>query len=110
MNKNIYKQIEAIINQELIRANNMNPLFSSIHEAYAIMKEEFEEVEIEIENIGIGLLDDFWKLCRDSKKTYKQEIFNTLETIEKDCKKAIIELIQLSAMCKKSKKIKMRIK
>lgn len=48
-------RIEELVVQELDEANNKYPLFHSPHEAYAVLREEAEELEYEIEQIKVAL-------------------------------------------------------
>lgn len=59
--------LEKLIENELKAVNKKFPPFASRHEAYGVLKEEMEELFTEIEDIKIGILDDYWELCRKFK-------------------------------------------
>ena len=47
----LLNEIEQAAKNELARANKEHPLFNLPHEAYAVIKEEVEEAELEMEHI-----------------------------------------------------------
>lgn len=61
----LLKQIKSITNDELTRANSHFPLFSSAHEAYAVIKEEAEEFENDADATA-NYLEDFWKSVKQN--------------------------------------------
>lgn len=74
--------------------------FNSFHEAYAVTKEEVEEVEVEIDSIqsAVKLLWDY------IKHNETKDAFRYVDFLQKDCNRAIQELIQVSACCEKIKR------
>jgi hypothetical protein len=95
----------SLFENELREANKEFPLFQSRHEAYGVMKEELEEVIEEIKDIEIGILEDYWKLCRNSKnKQHNDKNCNILlNCLESAIICSMKELIQLGAMVKKAR-------
>lgn len=97
------KLIELLILDELKKANNKFPQFQSRHEAWAVILEELEESQDEIDLLTKGILKDYWKLCRKDKN---KDLYNSamfiLEALQKKLKESIRELIQVGAMIKKS--------
>lgn len=69
------KVIEELIQKELKEANNKNPMFSSDHEAYAVIKEEVEEAGFEFGSTT-NYLDMLWhKVAKDEpnkKRVYTE--------------------------------------
>jgi hypothetical protein len=94
-----FNEIDILIKNELDRANKMFCLFNSRHQAYGVMKEEFEELIDEIKDIEIGINTDYWNLCKNDN----EEIGDLLLHLECGIKNAIIEMIQLGAMIEKTK-------
>ncbi len=84
--------INELVKQELSNANEKFPLFQSLHEGYAVMLEEVEEVSDEIETIK-GKLDVAWHLIKANK--YPWAAFGD---IRKYSQLAIQELVQVMAM------------
>lgn len=103
----INSTLSRLIQDELSRANNILnlPQFQSRHEAYAVLKEEFEEAMQEINDLGAGIEVDYWKACRYDKEP-EHDKHNTLKLLM--CMEAaticgIKELIQTAAMIRKAK-------
>lgn len=92
--------IEKLINDELRAANKKFPLFSSWHEAYAVILEEVEEASEETITIQHGL-DTLWLDVR-SKRVSEANKFKTIGEIRGLATRAIKELIQVAAMCDKA--------
>jgi len=113
--------LKKLIENELKAANTKFPPFNSRHEAYGVLKEEYEEIKEEIDDIGIGILKDYWKLCRKLKNknqvapglidkgyysTYgDKEAKKLLDNLEAAINCSFKELLQLGAMVQKAKKL-----
>lgn len=111
--------LEKLIENELKAANNKFPPFQSRHEAYGVLLEEYEEIKEEIDDIGTGIIKDYWKLCRKLKNknqvapglvdkgyysTYgDKEAKKLLDNLEAAINCSFKELIQLGAMVQKAK-------
>lgn len=90
--------LSVLIEQELKRANNKFPLFSSEHEAYAVLLEEVEEVEVEIQLIK-ARMDSLWEYVKSNcAYEYQSE---KVKQIKEDAINGIQELMQVAAMCDK---------
>lgn len=57
------KEIEKLVKRELAEANAEHPQFHSDHEAWAVIKEEIEECEEEMQRIQYKF-QDMWRLAR----------------------------------------------
>lgn len=89
--------IEKLVELELDEANKTYPLFHSPHEAYAVLKEEVEELEYEA-NWVTGLLDVMWREVKAD-----EDILQTANDIHKRAVMLVQEAIQVAAMCEKIK-------
>lgn len=96
---NILEEIE----KELKKANEKYPPFHNLHEAYSVIKEEFEEANENITMLEIFLEEHLWNHCRSSKIDTPKQILATLDDMENYTLKALYELIQTAAMIKKAK-------
>ena len=90
------KIIHTLIEEELAEANKIHPLFQSPHEAYAVILEELEEAEEELQWIR-RQLGQMWSLIRQDCGT--EEI---LHQIKGHAVFAAQEIIQLAAMADKT--------
>lgn len=94
----IKNDLEALVGKELASANEQFPLFNSVHESYAVMKEEVEEAK-EAGDFVDGGLEQFWAAikgnCPMSFLTY------SLEVVREQAIQMAIEAIQVAAMCDK---------
>lgn len=85
---------------ELVQANHKHPeLFASMHEAYAVLKEELEETSEELELCNYGL-DQIW--CGTKSDDYKL-VHDALDPLEQHSWQCVAEAIQVLAMCKKAR-------
>lgn len=82
------KIIHSLIKEELAEANKMHPLFSSQHEAWAVIREEVEELHEEIIACK-GLQEEMWHRIRNDwgtedilKQLYAHAIYATQEAIQ----------------------------
>jgi len=101
-------EIRAAVGHEYDRAAKLNgPTFSSMHEAYAVILEEYEEAQEEAESFE-DQLKDFWgdvksnksPIC-DMQKT-NEYIKNELESMRTTAINAAAEWTQVAAMCHKA--------
>jgi len=97
--------LKKLIENELKVANDKFPPFQSRHEAYSVLLEELQELQEEIDDISYGIIQDYWKLCRGSKKRGPEEAKRLLDCLETAINCAFKELLQLGAMVKKSKNL-----
>lgn len=93
--------IEKLINEELQSANKKFPLFSSWHEAYAVILEEVEEAQREMEMLADAKLPRFWNRVKN-KHVSPASYAGDMGEIRGYAVRAIEELIQVAAMCDKA--------
>lgn len=93
--------IEKLINEELQNANKKFPLFSSWHEAYAVILEEVEEAQEEAAVMCNLYLDRLWQDIR-AKASSEADRFADIGIVRGHAVRAIEELIQVAAMCDKA--------
>mgnify|MGYP004554506745 FL=1 len=93
--------IEKLINDELRSANKKFPLFSSWHEAYAVILEEVEEANNEADVMCNLYLDRLWRDIR-AKASSEADRFENINMLRWHTVRAIEELIQVAAMCDKA--------
>lgn len=91
------EKIEELVAEELESANKKYPLFHSPHEAYAVLAEEVEEVEYDIEKVK-QRLRYMWLAVKND-----DNIENHATMLYAYAVNAIGELIQCAAMCDKIK-------
>ena len=88
-----------LASEELVEANGKHPtMFSSYHEAYAVLKEELEEAAEELEMCR-ERLDMMW-LCVKNDDTLLTN--KNLEYIKAYAVRAVQEFVQVVAMCDKA--------
>ena len=80
---------------------------NSRYEVYGVFKDKYEKIKEEIDDIGEGILVDYWKLCRGSKKRGHEEAKKLLDCLEAAINCSHQELIQLDAMVKKAKNLEL---
>ena len=99
ISKDIIEQLAA---EELVDANTKHdPKFNSPHEAYAVIKEELEEMQLEVELIG-DRLNMMWDCVKNDNDTMTER---NLEYMKAYAVKAVQEGIQVIAMCDKALKL-----
>lgn len=95
----IKNDVEALVGKELASANRQFPLFNSVHEAYAIMKEEAEETQDALANTEKAL-DKFWVGVKENLSQEWME--SSIADIRKNALQTAIEaFLQVAAMCDK---------
>lgn len=90
--------IKALVSFELYRASKIHePRFSSYHEAYAVILEEYEEAKEAFELVE-------WRrgLAWDSIK-HDEDPDGLLKVMEKAAIAVAAEMIQVAAMCRKAR-------
>lgn len=89
--------IEELAAEELVSANTKHdPTFNSQHEAYAVIKEEVEEMLKEINWMQFSL-DRIWELTKSDDNCTK-----LYEKLKESAISAVQEGIQVIAMCDKA--------
>jgi len=95
------KQIVEIVSEELVRANRKFPQFSSMHEGYAVIREELEETESCLKSCETNL-EMLWF---DTRANEAEKGKDAAEEIFQSAISAACEAIQLAAMAKKFQRI-----
>ena len=94
-------KVQELVAFELERANTIHPpKFNSYHEAYAVIREEIEEGQAELQDLSL-LSYGLWEHV---KTDYDEAIIETLNVMEYKAVMAAAELIQVAAMCRKARK------
>lgn len=91
----VIDDIKKLVFKELDSANKHFPLFQSQHEGYAIIKEEIEEAEDEMNDINLLAKESWYQIKGNTDAT------NLIKEIEEHAIKLAGEAIQIAAMCKK---------
>lgn len=95
--KELKEAVEKLVSEELERANKKFPMFHSVHEGYAVLKEEIEETENEVDELKMRL-DYLWNNIRLDLigDMHADKIYNLSIN-------AAAEAIQVAAMAQKYK-------
>lgn len=98
--------IKHAINQELERSMELYPCSNNPHGAYFVIKEELTEVFDELDNIK-DKMEELEKIIFKAKghpHLMTADEVALIHGLEIDAIDAIVEMIQVAAMCKKYKK------
>lgn len=95
----IKDDIPKLVDKELTAANKVFPPFVSVHEAYAVIKEEKEELEEAAEGVN-RYHELMWSQIRNNRPS--DEIEHTLVGLRGKAMEAAIEAIQTAAMADKA--------
>ncbi len=100
-NPQILKALESLAKKEYENAiEKFGAKHNSPHEAYAVMREELEEAENEIEKLNILINTQFWQCVKfDDTDTE-----NIMDLIYKYAINGAYECLQLAAMAHKTQK------
>lgn len=91
------EQVTKLVDFELEMANKEHgERFNSAHEAYAVMKEEYEEARDNFCDVDILLNQSFWDRCK-----YNENGVPFAESIKSEAINAACECIQVAAMAQK---------
>ena len=91
------EKILALAAEELADANTKHPpTFNSMHEAYAVIKEEFEELKNEVDYMEFYLVKLWERVKEDSDTT------GFCKMLKNAAISAVQEAIQVIAMCDKA--------
>ena len=93
----LVEKVEKLANDELERANKEHPLFHSLHEGYAVLQEEIDEV-IEINKEAMENKEVMWTAI---KNDLEDEAVRWAKKTQICLTEATAEMIQCIAMCKK---------
>ena len=94
----INRMIDGIIKAELEAANKIHPPFVDMHQAYAVMLEEYEETLTEIDSAR-ELLKMYWAYTRNDDFESGRKCANQILVI---ATRGIAEIVQFAAMAQKS--------
>ena len=97
------EKVKELVDLELKSANEKFPPFHSEHEGYAVILEEVEELECEIELIHRDLRV-MWQYIKNGD--IAGVLPHTVENVSKFAIYAACEAIQVAAMCKKFQQMK----
>ena len=86
--------VEKLADEELKMANEQYPLFASDHEGAAVLLEEIEEAEDEMDHMKY-FYDLLWLDVKANRKVDKYDF------IKENAIKCACECIQVAAMCQK---------
>lgn len=93
----LVERVEKLADDELKRANKEYPLFHSLHEGYAVLQEEIDEV-IEINKEAMANKEVMWAAI---KNDLKDEAVQWAKKTQRCLTEATAEMIQCIAMCQK---------
>lgn len=94
----IKDDIRDAIEKELCGANERFPLFSSLHEAIAVIAEEKDEARQEMISIDL-----FWKYAWDAIKVNNEKsALDFIARMKFAAERLAIEACQVAAMCEKT--------
>lgn len=94
----VKNDIKILVDKEIDAANKAHPPFASMHEAYAVIKEELEEAEDEAAKAGRYLNVAWLNIKHDNIINAKV----CLADIYKAAMNLAVEAVQVAAMCKKA--------
>ena len=89
--------INQLIDAELVKANRKFPPFKSAHEGWAVILEEIQESDNEMNTV----IDKHNQLWKSIKLNHENTYMMYVDIIENATIRAIKELIQVAAMCEK---------
>lgn len=96
--KQTQQLIEDAVNSEWLNAcNTYGNTYHSLHEAYAVLKEEMEEVSGYFESAKLEL-EDLWQ---DTKLDAETDAKSDARSIAFDAVQLALEAVQVAAVCKK---------
>jgi uncharacterized protein YydD (DUF2326 family) len=95
--QNLKQNIEILVERELEHARSRFNEFNSSHEGYAVILEEFEELQEEITSFE-QKLQSLWNSVKSNDNSIQYENIKLMENISKQI---IKEGIQLGAMCRR---------
>lgn len=91
----VHDDVVKLVDKELESANKKFPMFRSAHEGYAVILEEVDEAQDEMNNLN-GLTNLLWKAVK-----VDSEVENFLVGIQIKAEALACEAIQVAAMAKK---------
>lgn len=91
-------KIMELVQEELHEANNVHPLFHSLHEAWAVIWEEFEETKADKDRCET-YLKRAWNGCKEDDS---EEFLAEVDSAKHAAIGVAQEAIQVAAMCQKA--------
>ena len=99
--RELIDKVQELVVFELNRANTIHPpKFNSMHEAYAVILEEFEEAKDDLESAE-WTLREIWFETKANR--CKDDIDVDIEELERRATLGAAEMIQVAAMCRKAR-------
>lgn len=95
----VYNKLPALVEEELAAANQTFPAFHSLHEGWAVLREEVDEAQAEMGKINRSLRAIWHDVRGDSVACTLTEARN----IQKAALQTAAEAIQIAAMARKLK-------
>lgn len=95
--RHLIAQASEMIDAALKQANEMYPLFHSLHEGYGVMKEEVEEA-VDDFDLMVYWYNDYWAATKEDDF---ERARNAAEQMNHIARKTIAELAQVGAMAAK---------
>lgn len=93
----VYDKLQPLINEELEAANKEHGQFHSLHEGYAVLLEEFEETQSELDEVK-RYMDYMWGHIKADSNDSTQHFAARVQTV---AMRAAAEAIQVAAMALK---------
>ena len=90
--------VEKAIREELKNAKGYGEKYSSVFEAYGVLKEEVEEMNREVEEVNSNFTI-FWNFIKNNNAESQKEF---LKIIENYAEKTALEALQVCAVCRKA--------
>lgn len=98
----VKKDVESLVVKELNSANEQFPLFASLHEGYAVMLEEVEEAEEDMEHLKEAMKTMWVRIRRNNLYgKYDKASDVLMESIKTIAVHLACEAIQVAAMAEK---------
>lgn len=94
----IHNEIRDVIEKELVSACEKFPMFASLHEASAVIFEEYQEAREELEDC-LRFFDLAWQQIRLNNSALA---LNHITRMKYASERLAIEACQMSAMCEKA--------
>ena len=95
--QNLINNINPLVDKELKEANVQFPMFNSAHEGYAIIKEEVEEAEVELERVN-DELNYAWLFVKSNDN---ESVLMNIKDLKEKAILLAAESIQVAAMAQK---------